>query len=268
MKLEAVTVCVQYADFACWTLPLNKTHFDNLIVVTSKEDKLTQRICEYHHIHCVRSDVWKVEGGGFNKAAMINEGLKHLKYNEFISHYDADCVLSPKFRTILEGISPQLDPSFIYSMDRMNCKSWIEWMDFWMNPTLSNENEIFVHAKPFEVATRIARPNGWVPIGYFQMWHSSAGVKYPEEHTTAGRTDMLFAEKFPRSKRAFLPEMFCIHLESEKAAMGANWSGRKTKKFGGELAILKRAAWWSRLYNWFRENVLKIKPKAKSGTDY
>ena len=79
--------------------------------------------------------------------------------------------------------------------------------------------------------------NGYVPIGFFQMWNpSKSGISvYPHQHTDAGRGDMLFAKQWPRSKRALLPEIIGYHLESEPSDMGANWGGRKTAPFGPTL---------------------------------
>jgi hypothetical protein len=44
---EAVIICDKYHDFLGKTLPHNKYQFDKLVVVTSYEDKETQRICEH-----------------------------------------------------------------------------------------------------------------------------------------------------------------------------------------------------------------------------
>ena len=53
-KMEAVVVCDRYSDFLRCTLPANKHLFDRIVVVTSAEDRDTQRICEFHHVECVQ----------------------------------------------------------------------------------------------------------------------------------------------------------------------------------------------------------------------
>lgn len=47
MRIEAITVSVNYDDFLAETLPLNRPLFDDMIVVTTPEDVETQRICRY-----------------------------------------------------------------------------------------------------------------------------------------------------------------------------------------------------------------------------
>jgi len=236
MFIECITICVNDSDFLAWTLPTNKSMFDNMIVVTTHEDILTQKLCEHWHVNCVKTNVCYDNTACFNKAKMINIGLSNLTNKGWIVHIDADIFLTPKFRAIIENLKNDLDESFIYSIDRMNCKSFKEWIKFWVEPEIINENNIFVHARPFEMATRLARfDGGWSPIGYFQMWHSSKNKKYPEEHNTAARTDLQFGESWPRKQRALIPELYCIHLETNFDKMGANWNGRTTPKFGEEI---------------------------------
>src|SRR5262245_56081407 len=89
-KIEAVVTCVNYADFLAHTLPLNKPHFDRMIVVTAPEDRDTQKVCDawrqkYHATDCFRSR-WSE----FCKGAGINEGLAKLDKDAWIVHMDAD----------------------------------------------------------------------------------------------------------------------------------------------------------------------------------
>ena len=43
---------------------------------------------------------------------------------------------------------------------------------------------------------------------------------------------MLHSLQWPSRNRVLLGEVVGIHLESEPSALGANWTGRKTKRFG------------------------------------
>ena len=56
MYLEGIIVCVNYSDFLAHTLPYNKTHFDNLIVVTdTKENRQNIVLC-----YCLIYDFEKI----------------------------------------------------------------------------------------------------------------------------------------------------------------------------------------------------------------
>jgi len=238
IMIEAVIVCVDYADFLCWTLPFNRHQFDNTVVVTSTKDIKTQKLCEYWHVKCIRTDVC-YEDGGFNKGKMINEGLDHVSGKEWVVHMDSDIFLPPHFRRMFN--CAELDLDSLYTMDRMMCKDFKQWIQYLAQPKIQYENEIFIHPGPFEHGVRLAGRvyGGYMPIGFFQMWHQGAQqLTYPTEHTSAARGDVQFSLKFPRSKRNLFAECYCIHLETvlpENKEMGANWNGRKTPVFGEEF---------------------------------
>ncbi len=236
MILEAVIVCVNYADFLAHTLPYNKTLFNKLVVVTDTKDLDTKRVCEYHHVECVQTDVFYENGDTFNKGKGINEGLKRLSCGEWVVQLDADIYLPPLTRFILDKL--ELDPETIYGMDRLMCPSYKAWIKFLEKPRPIQEAYIYIHPTAFPVGVRIAEymSKGYEPIGYFQMWNPSAtGIKdYPTQHGKADRTDVLHAKKFPRLKRQLIPELLCIHLDSENSTvikMGKNWNGRQTALF-------------------------------------
>ena len=89
---------------------------------------------------------------------------------------------------------------------------------------------------PFPLGARLVLPEheGYVPIGFFQLWHGSHGRRYPLRQGSAEHTDVLHALQWPRDKRRLLAEVVAVHLESEPSRMGANWSGRTTAPFGPE----------------------------------
>jgi hypothetical protein len=234
MLLEGIITCVNYGDFLAATLPLNRHVFDHLVVVTTPDDRATQRLCQHYDVHCLLTDAFHAGGEPFNKGLGINAGLTQLGRTGWIVHMDADIVLPPKAREVLLGVP--LDPLMIYGIDRVNCQSYREWLRYLQLPTPQHEQDVFVHPGPFRLGTRIAKSEfqGYIPIGYFQLWCAGAYPerRYPEHHSDAARSDMLFAVQWPRLRRQLLPELFAIHLETEAAAMGANWKGRTTPAFG------------------------------------
>lgn len=231
--IEAVCVCVGYEDFLRQTLPFNRAHFDKLIIVTSPDDTATQNLCEYWHIECVVTDKFYENGDVFNKGKGINEGLKRLSKKGWIVHLDADIYLPPRTREILELL--QLDAESIFGIDRANCVGFSNWQGYFKEPEKIHGNDGLLRLTQFPIGSRLLNldRDGYVPIGYFQLWNPSASgiFEYPACHSAADRTDTLFAYNWTREKRSFIPELISFHLESEAAAMGANWRGRKTCPF-------------------------------------
>jgi gluconate kinase len=101
-KIECVVVCDRYADFLRCTLPHNKFIFDRMVVVTSFEDKETQRIFEFYHVECLKTDALESRKGHFCKADGINEGLARLSMEDWVVHLDADIWLPPLTRQVLQ----------------------------------------------------------------------------------------------------------------------------------------------------------------------
>lgn len=238
IKIEAVITCVKHSDFLAHTLPMNKPLFDRIIVVTSPEDKATQRICDYWGVRYHATDAFQERWGHFCKGSAINEALALLDKDAWIVHQDADIALPPNARQVLEAAD--LDPTMIYGVDRFMIPTYAEWQRFIGQPQPHTEgNGFFVNLAhcPFPMGTRVSfqHAGGYIPIGFFQLWHAESGVKeYVSGHSDAGREDSHFAAQWPRRKRGFIPEITAYHLESEFAEMGVNWKGRKTKPFAHE----------------------------------
>ncbi len=234
MRIEAVTICVNFSDVLAHTLPLNKQHFDDMVVVTDTRDNATWRLCRHHHVRCITTDYFYANEQAFNKGNGITSGLRELGCADWMVHIDADIVLPPRTRELLERLP--LDPSCIYGIDRMMCPSFADWMTYVTDPVAQHADQIYVVPEPFPMGARIAKLDGegYVPIGFFQMWHAgqSGVTDYPNEHGTAGRTDMLHALRWSRGKRVLLPELIGIHLEGPIARGEKNWRGRRMGRFG------------------------------------
>jgi len=241
MKIECVTTCVGYGDILAHTLPRNKSLFESILVVTAPEDKQTQKVCDYYRVPYLATDSFGTRWGQFCKGTAINEGLARLKKDAWICHLDSDIVLPPNFREALGHAN--LATHSLYGVDRVECKSYLDWMRFLDNPEpVVAGNGYFIHTthSPFQIATRVKMDSkgGYLPIGFFQLWHADSKIlKYPEGHSDAGREDSHFATLWPRDKRQLLPEIIVYHLESEAAEMGINWKGRKSKPFTINSAV-------------------------------
>lgn len=234
MKIEAVTTCVDYADFLAHSILWNKAQFDRWVVVTSGEDRRTRDLCEHHNIECVVSDAFFAGDRAFAKAAGINAGLARLDRDGWVAHLDADIVLPPRARQLLERA--ELDPQAIFGADRMLCESFEEWCRYLAWPEVQHSCNTFIQAGDFRLGPRIGHlgEDGWAPIGFFQLWHPGTSGRhlYPD-HGNVDRSDMAFARQWPRGRRHLVPELVAIHLAPEaEAVMGANWRGRKTPHFG------------------------------------
>ncbi len=235
MNLECVTICVNFSDVLAHTLPLNKHHFNKMVVVRDEQDDATWNLCAHHHIECVTTNYFYHNDHAFNKGNGIIEGLRRLKLDDWVLHLDADIVLPPRFRSLLQNVvQPQADT--IYGIDRMMCPSFEAWMQFVGEPLRQHTDQIFVEARPWPLGARVAKldGDGYIPIGFFQLWNAAAtGIKdYPNQHGTAGRTDMLHAMRWPRPKRLLIPEIVGIHLEGPQEKGKRNWRGRTMKPFG------------------------------------
>ena len=275
--IECVITCVNYGDFLAYTLPFNRSLFDRIVVVTSPEDKLTQRVCEYWYVECIQTTAFGTQDGKFIKGSGINEGLSRLSKTGWLVHMDADILLPPLTKRLMDVMN--LDKSFIYGCDRFNCQSFEDWARFMSTPRLQHENNSWIHTSSFQIGTRVAimEFGGYIPIGFFQMWHAdSKQLSYPAGHKGAARDDMDFAARWPRSKRGFIPEIIAYHLESEKADMGANWSGRKTKVFSADRSepinppevVKDWRYYWRRVINLLRRALVSLQRVFSAPSSY
>lgn len=124
MNIEAVSVCVGYADFLAAVAPINRPLLDRWMIVTTPDDHETRQLCRQFSLECVLSDDHK-RGGDFCKGRMIERGLAMLEGYEWMLHLDADIALPHDFHQVLEDA--HLDESHIYGCDRLNVNGWDAW---------------------------------------------------------------------------------------------------------------------------------------------
>jgi hypothetical protein len=199
----------------------------------------TQRVCKYYNVETVVTNDMFANGQKFNKGLAVNAGLKKLDFKEWCVHVDADIILPPMSRHLMEQLP--LNEQFLYGVDRMMCPTYEDWERFINNP-MPQHDMAYVYADAFPLGIRLSKieQGGYVPLGYFQMFHRNSNFLrnppyYPAEWDTAATSDLFFAYKWPRTHRHLLPEIIAIHLATDdvtNAPMGVNWEGRQTSRFG------------------------------------
>src|SRR6185312_13003905 len=119
IKLQALTVSVQYDDFLQHSIQENLKLFDKWIIVTDTKDIKTKELCDqYPKILCIQTDIFYHHGAPFDKYAGINEGLKYVDDDAWILFLDSDIILHYEMRRTLEKL--HLDKTCIYGIDRLN----------------------------------------------------------------------------------------------------------------------------------------------------
>lgn len=237
MKLQAVTVCVNYADFFEQTGEANRGIFDKFVVVTDCKDTEVTALCERFGYECLKTDAFYENGATFNKYAGINEGLKLIDEDAWVVFIDSDIVLQKDTRRVLECLD--LDMHSLYGIDRVNCTSFEAWEKYKAGKGVLMENWMLTSAG-LELGARLVhyyghhgengRFEGWRPLGFFQLCHKSTFNWYPQETNGADHCDLVFARCWKRRRRHFIPELLAVHLESE-SGNGVNWYGRKSAPF-------------------------------------
>lgn len=234
MKIGCVLVSLNYGDFLAHTLPENLEHFDHVVVVTHHSDHMTKWVCNKYSVEYVEAHCFDEDGDRFNKGRAIQIGISHLpKEIDWIVHIDADIVIPPGFRNLLK--KHKLNKDYLYGVDRVNVFGFKKWCEVRELIHPHYKDHWFVELPDnCPVGSRIIhREHGWLPIGFFQMWHKDQNKKYPIHEGTAEHSDVLFAIQWHRKHRHLLPEVFVYHLESvlKQGKMGMNWFGRKSPQF-------------------------------------
>lgn len=263
--IHGVVVSDGYFDYLDVVLTYNRPLLNHCVVVTTPKDTQSQRVAGKHNCELVitedgqkthDSDVDAdilVEFGikdkqkrRFNKGAMIERGLQQLPQNGWRVQFDSDIVFPGNIRYRLDAAL--YDKSAIYGADRMNVVGETAWGKLlaagWASRGFEHHHFLTYSIHQAEIGSRlIYGDQGWVPVGYFQVWHSSteySGIyrtrSYPTGSNNAAHDDVQFALRFDRHKRILIPEFLVAHLMTEDMAYGKNWNGRVTRQFGSTKA--------------------------------
>lgn len=230
LRLEAVTVSVGFDDMLDVTLGLNHPHLDSLIVVTSHEDKRTQRVCQKHGATCVQTDLIRKNGRHFNKGAAINAGFGYFQYHGWRIHMDADIALPDNFRRILFNHT-HLERSVLYGCDRIDVvgKDELEAVACHRHDRPQHQHRVLVQAPSSRAigARFVSTLHGYLPLGFFQLWNAECQKPYPYSLGTAAHDDTMFSALWPESRRRHLASVICYHICARDPVWSENWDGAR-----------------------------------------
>ena len=128
LTLDLIIASVNYADFLEITLPLNKKHFNKIVILTTPEDLETQKICKENSVECFVTEKFKYNGATFDRGSAFNEAVSFYKFTDFLLHLDGDIVLPDNFKELI--IKSNLDPEMFYGSQRIFIPTYEEWVAY------------------------------------------------------------------------------------------------------------------------------------------
>lgn len=209
--MKAITVSVDYGDLLGITLPRNSHHFEKILVVTTPDDRETQRVCsQVPNCEVYTTDAfYRGDGAIFRKWLALEEGLDRLGRTGWIWVLDAD-ILLPRI------VSQEFEIGCLYSPYRRMLADPRQYRDSldWSNLPRARDRE-------------------WA--GYSQIFHCDdphlgSPPWYETNWRHAGGADSFFQMKWP-GKRKLRPRFEVLHL----GVHGRNWCGRTTPRLDGTL---------------------------------
>ena len=234
MFLEGLTVSVNYADFLDETLTQNLGHFDEFAVVTARDDRATQAVCDRHGVICVKSDVYREDPlDHFNKGLMINLGLAHLRNRGWLLHLDADIVLPDRLRFILN--KSRLDEDCLYGADRVNVVGRGPWEALERSAAYQRQYRHRYLVSPVGSADWLAADSQRVRLLPHRLFPALAFEAWPTALSLFAR----FGGAFRRALRAAVAgrpanpaaRPVCLSPGIRAGQDRPNWNGRVTRRF-------------------------------------
>lgn len=217
-KLRAIMVSVNYTDLLSVTLPYNRHHFDEVMVVTDMAGEAElAHIPDSLGVRLWPTDAFTRGGAVFNKWMALEEGLDAFGRHGVICLMDAD-ILWPKSL-------PNYDFEFgkLYSPlrrmapwpceDKYNAPIPPE-DQWWQYPIHRNINEWAGYTQIFHAHDPVLGPTPWHEINW--------------KH--AGGADSFFQQKWALLNKV-RPTWECLHL----GEAGVNWYGRATAFADGSI---------------------------------
>jgi glycosyltransferase involved in cell wall biosynthesis len=198
MKVDAITVSIDYSDYL-EQIVSNHDKFFRWLIVTHHSDKKTIEVCKKYNLQYICSKEIYTDGACFAKSRAINEGIQHLKPQDWLCVLDSDILLTEDFNDVIHKHVVNTD--VIYGCTRHNHARQAQ---------CKNEYDYYIWSG-----------SKW-PAGFFQLWHTSKFCDYYVGDMTNAEGDIQHKNRF--DSHAMLP-LNLIDIQGE-FDWKANWYGR------------------------------------------
>lgn len=227
MMLRAILVSVDYADLLAVTLPYNRHHFHDVMVVTAKRDTATMQVAVANHCRTYVTDAFYERGAVFNKWLALELALDAYGREGWLCVMDAD-VLWPRQAPL------SLEPGNLYTPYRRMWEGYPKAPGWFMRIPPYDPLGI-VPERHWHRFDRHRNVKEWP--GYTQIFHASdpalggTGHWHETDWVHAGGADSLFQRRWTREHK-LRPPWEVLHL----GEAGQNWYGRATPYLDGTVA--------------------------------
>lgn len=210
IELRAVIVCVDCHDYLEHTLPWNRRHFEDTLIVTSLSDRKTYQLGLGWGADVYRTDAFYANGAIFNKWLALEEGLEYFGRFGWLALVDADTCWPRQ-------IPLDFEIGNLYSPYRR----------MYSNPPIPNPDWWEKYPRH-----RYSKPKEF--SGYTMIFHAhDQHLGKPPWHETnwkhAGGADTFFQRKWPAQNR-IRPNWEVLHLGEP-----GQWTGRTAPFLNGSM---------------------------------
>lgn len=202
--IDALTVCVDYAEFLALGIKRWREGLRSLTVVTAPHDEATQELAHAEGAQLHVTEAFYQDGAAFNKGRALEEARERLPRGGWVLLFDADIVPEPGWVYKVSEARPEIGN--LYSAKRVDCRK-LEDLESPTLPELPDD----------------------CGVGYFQLYHSEDPVAQARPLIDtfwihAGNYDDRLKERWPRENRHWLP-IRLVHVGERE-----NWFGRGKRK--------------------------------------
>jgi hypothetical protein len=149
MRIHALTVSVNYADFLALGLERWKAGLASWTIVTDFADDATRQLALTHGLAVFTTDVFYEHGAAFNKGAAMEQARQLLPREDWWLFTDADVVPEIGWWSVIEVVEPK--PGNLYGCWRLDA------------PDATHIDDVGL---PIVCDDRVG-------YGYFQLFHTS-----------------------------------------------------------------------------------------------